>query len=109
VRETYNAPAGALGGHEQMLDHSRRFIVDFTGGDLAYYLKHPDLVRIVASAQKSQLVRSFLIPHPKINGFRAMIDVRLEKDTVGTFQCFLQADGKPVTENWQYSWRIYGF
>ena len=109
VRETYNAPAGALGGHEQMLDHSRRFIVDFTGGDLAYYLKHPDLVRIVASAQKSQLVRSFLIPHPKINGFRAMIDVRLEKDTVGTFQCFLQADGKPVTENWQYTWRIYGF
>ncbi|MFM2445544.1 MAG: hypothetical protein RJB09_2730 [Pseudomonadota bacterium] len=107
VRETFNAPPAGLGGNEAVLADARRLIVDFTGGDLAYYLKHPDLVRIVAHAQRAQVVRSFLVPNPKIGGFRAMIDVKFEHETVGTIQCLLQAEGKQITENWQYAWRIY--
>ena len=107
VRETFNAPPAGLGGNEQVLADARRLIVDFTGGDLAYYLKHPDLVRIVANAQRAQVVRSFLVPNPKIGGFRAMIDVKFEHETVGTIQCLLQAEGKQITENWHYAWRIY--
>lgn len=107
VCDTYNAPPAGLGGNESVMADARRMIVDFTGGELAYYLKHPELVRIVASAQRAQVVRSFLVPSPKINGFRAMIDVKFEHETVGTMQCYLQAEGKQITENWQYAWRIY--
>lgn len=109
ARDTYSAPPAALGGHETVAEDARRYLVDFTGGELAFYSRHPELVRIVASAQKAQVLRSFLVPHPKIKGFRVMIDVRFEKDQVGTVQCFLQAEGKQITENWHYAWRFYHF
>jgi glucans biosynthesis protein len=64
-------------------------------------------VRIIANAQRAQVVRSFLVPNPKIGGFRVMIDVKFEHETVGTIQCLLQAEGKQITENWHYAWRIY--
>ena len=107
ARDTYSAPPVALGSGEKAAPDSRRYIVDFIGGDLAYYLKHPELVKIVASAQKAQLQRFFLVPYPKINGFRVMLDVQHEFETVGTMQCFLSVDGKPITESWHYAFRIY--
>ena len=107
VRDTYSAPPVALGSTENALPDSRRYLIDFSGGNLAYFLKNPDVVRIVASTQKSQLLRSFLILNPKIGGFRVMIDVRFEPDTVGTMQVFLEANGKAITESWHYAWRIY--
>jgi glucans biosynthesis protein len=106
---TYSAPAFALGSNEQQAANTRRYMIDFSGGEMAYYLKNPSLVKIVATAQQAQVFRSFLVPNPKINGFRAMIDVRFEPDQVGYVQAFLQVDQKPVTETWSYSWRYYNF
>jgi len=36
-----------------------------------------------------------------------MLDVQHELETVGTMQCLLQVDGKPITESWHYAFRIY--
>jgi periplasmic glucans biosynthesis protein len=109
VHDTFSAPAFALGSNEQQSALTRRFMVDFVGGDVGYYLKNPSQVRINASAQQAQVFRSFLVPHPKINGFRAMIDVRFEPDQIGIIQAFLQVDQKAITETWNYSWRVYNF
>lgn len=109
VSDTYSAPAFALGSNEQQAANTRRFMVDFVGGDVGYYLKNPALVKINASAQQAHVFRSFLVPNPKINGFRAMIDVRFETDQIGLVRAFLQVEQKPITETWSYSWRIYNF
>lgn len=109
VGNTFAAPAFALGSNEQQSANTRRFMVDFTGGDMDYYLKNPSLLKVVASARNAKVFRTFLVPNPKGKGFRAMIDVRLEENQVGTMRAHLQAGQKPVTETWSYSWRIYNF
>lgn len=109
AKDTFSAPAFALGSSEQASHDTRRFLIDFSGGDLAYYLKDPSRISIVASAYQAQVLRSFLVPNPKSDGFRVMIDVRFQPDTVGSIRCFLQAEQRPVTESWNYTWRIYDF
>ena len=109
VANTFAAPAFALGSNEQQSANTRRFMVDFTGGDIDYYLKNPSLVKVVASARNAKVFRTFLVPNPKGKGFRAMIDVRFEENQVGTVRAYLQAGQKPVTETWTYAWRIYNF
>ena len=109
VANTFAAPAFALGSNEQQSANTRRFMVDFTGGDMDYYLKNPSLVKVVASARNAKVFRTFLVPNPKGKGFRAMIDVRFEENQVGTVRAYLQAGQKPVTETWTYAWRIYNF
>ena len=109
VGNTFAAPAFALGSNEQQSANTRRFMVDFTGGDMDYYLKNPSLLKVVASARNATVFRTFLVPNPKGKGFRAMIDVRFEENQVGTVRAYLQAGQKPVTETWTYAWRIYNF
>ncbi len=109
AHDTYSAPAVALGSGEEHVELRRRFIVDFTGGNLDYYLKDPSLVRVVASARTAKIIRTFLVPNPKTNGFRAMIDVQFEKDQVGVVDAVLKCDDKTLTETWNYGWRFYNF
>jgi len=109
VTNTFNAPAYALGSNEQQAGNARRFMVDFAGGEMEYYLKNPGLVKIVASARNARIFRTFLVPNPKGQGFRAMIDVKFEDNQVGTVRAFLSSGQKPLTETWSYSWRIYNF
>jgi glucans biosynthesis protein len=109
VTNTFNAPAYALGSNEQQAGNARRFMVDFAGGEMDYYLKNPGLVKIVASARNARIFRTFLVPNPKGQGFRAMIDVKFEENQVGTIRAFLSSGQKPLTETWSYSWRIYNF
>ena len=77
VLKTYQTQARALGSKEVAQPGSRRFIIDFSGGDLAYYASDPSLVEVVPTSTNGKITRSFLVPNPHINGFRAAIDVAL--------------------------------
>ena len=72
VLNTYQTMAAALGSAEPSTPGSRRFIIDFAGGDLAYFLADPQLVEVVPSTSQGTIMRSFIVPNPHTKGFRAV-------------------------------------
>ncbi|MBN9084511.1 MAG: glucan biosynthesis protein G [Rhizobiales bacterium 62-17] len=109
VLNTFTAPAYALGSAEAVGHNTRRFMVDFNQGDLAYYLNQPNAVEIVADAVNGKVFRKFLVPNPAIKGFRVMLDLEVSADDTTTMTCYLQAGRRRLTETWAYSWKIYNF
>lgn len=101
---TYQAKPKALGSGEAVPSGARRFIVDFAGGDLAYYLKDPDRVQLVPSVSAGKVTRTFLVPNPKTQGFRAGIDLLLEPGQSADIRAFLRAGNRALTETWTYPW-----
>ncbi len=89
VLKTYQTQARALGSKEVAQPGSRRFIIDFSGGDLAYYASDPSLVEVVPTSTNGKITRSFLVPNPHINGFRAAIDVALPPGQTTDLRAFL--------------------
>ena len=106
---TFTAPAYALGAGEAVGHNTRRFMVDFTGGNLEYFLAKPSLIEVVTSATNGKVFRNFLVPVPEINGFRVMLDVELDPQGFTYFTCKLMQGGRPLTETWSYSWKVYNF
>ena len=102
---TYQTLAKALGSSESAGPGTRRFIIDFTGGDLGYYMNEPDKVQIVPTATNGKIIRTFLIPNPKIDGFRAGIDVQLEKGQSTDLRAFLKSGNRALTETWTFPWK----
>lgn len=102
---TYQTTAAALGSPEPVTPGSRRFIIDFTGGDLAYFAADPQLVEVVPSTSQGKIVRSFLVPNPHTNGFRAAIDVQLEPGQSTDLRAFLRTGSRALTETWTFPWR----
>jgi glucans biosynthesis protein len=104
---TFTAPAFALGSAEAQRANTRRFMVDFAEGDMAYHLNQPQAVEIVASATDGKVLRTFLVPNPAIKGFRAMIDVELDPQKHTYVTCSLKSGPRVLTETWTWSWKIY--
>lgn len=102
---TYQTRPKALGSGEAVGPGARRFIVDFTGGDLAYHLAQPDKVEIVPSISAGRISRSFLVPNPKTEGFRAFIDIVVEPGQSVDLRAFLRAGNRALTETWTSPWR----
>lgn len=105
VLNTYQARPKALGSGEAVDPGTRRFIVDFTGGDLAYHLAQPEKVEIVPSVSAGRITRAFLVPNPKTEGFRAFIDVALDPGQSADLRAFLRSGTKALTETWTCPWR----
>lgn len=105
VVNTYQAKPKALGSGEPVTEGSRRFIVDFAGGDLDYHLKQPEKVEIVPSIAYGRIDRAFIVPNRKTEGFRAFIDVVVEPGQLAEMRAFLRSGGKALTETWSYPWR----
>jgi glucans biosynthesis protein len=101
---TYQARPKALGSGEAVTPGARRFIVDFAGGELAYHMQEPDKVEIVPSVTAGRINRAFVIPNPKVGGFRAFIDVVMEPGQSGDLRAFLRSGQKALTETWTYPW-----
>jgi glucans biosynthesis protein len=102
---TYQTTAAALGSAELVSRNERRFIIDFTGGDLPYYAADPQLVEVVPSTSHGKIVRSFLVPNPHAKGFRAAIDVQLEPGQSADLRAFLRRGSRALTETWTFPWR----
>jgi glucans biosynthesis protein len=85
---------------------TKRFIVDFAGGDLAYYLADPDRVEIAASATAGTIATTIIQPNPAIRGFRAMVDASLPDGETAELRLFLKARGKTLSETWTSTWSV---
>jgi len=82
---------------------SWRFVVDFTGGDLAK-LPHDAKVEPVVSASSGKLELLSARPLASINGYRAMFDVVPVDDKPVDLRLFLRSGDRALTETWLYQW-----
>ncbi|NEU12035.1 glucan biosynthesis protein G [Methylobacterium sp. BTF04] len=97
--------SGTAKGDETKGALSRRFLVDFAGGDLAYYLADPSRVEVVAGASGARITATSIIPNPQTGGLRAAIDVTVEAIGQTTdLRAFLRANGRALSETWVYPW-----
>ncbi|MBV8474587.1 MAG: glucan biosynthesis protein, partial [Hyphomicrobiales bacterium] len=94
-----------LGAAEAPPPGSTRFLIDFSGGDLSYYLIDPSLVEVVATTSAGSVLRTFLAPNPHISGFRAGLDVAVAPGQSCDVRVFLRAANKALTETWTFPWR----
>ncbi|MGL4813474.1 MAG: glucan biosynthesis protein [Beijerinckiaceae bacterium] len=101
---TWTTQARALGSAEPATPGSRRFIVDFAGGDLDFLQREPAQVQVDASVSAGRVVRSFLIPNPQIGGFRAVIDVDAPLGQAVDLRAYLKSRARALTETWTYPW-----
>nr|USU33047.1 glucan biosynthesis protein G [Methylobacterium sp. OTU13CASTA1] len=84
---------------------SRRFLVDFVGGDLAYYGADPSRVEVIASASNAKVTATSLVANPHTGGLRAAIDVTVSTPGQETdLRAFLRAGGRTLSETWVYPW-----
>lgn len=105
VLNTYQTRARAFGSAEPVAPGVTRFIVDFTGGDLAHYLPLPDTVQVVPSTSNGTISGAFLVPSPKIKGFRAAIDVQVPPGQSADLRAFLRTGHRALTETWTLPWK----
>jgi glucans biosynthesis protein len=82
-----------------------RFLIDFSGGDLSYYMSDPSLVETVATASAGRILRTFLTPNTHIRGFRAGVDVVVDPGQSTDLRVFLRAGPRALTETWTFPWR----
>ncbi|WP_457797706.1 glucan biosynthesis protein [Methylocystis sp. S23] len=104
VVHTFEAPARALGSSEPDDPGARRFLVDFAGGDLGYYLADPGQVEAVGSASKGKVLRTIVTANHHIDGLRVMFDVALKPGETADLRLFLRANGRTLTETWTMPW-----
>lgn len=102
---TATRASGAAKGEEAKGALSRRFLVDFAGGDLSYYLPDPSKVEVVAGASQGRITATSLVPNPHTGGVRAAIDITVDAAGQSTdLRAFLRAGGRALTETWVYPW-----
>ena len=104
VVNTFRAPPKALGSSETVAVNSRRFLVDFAGGDLAYYVADPSQVEVVATATNGQILRKSVAANSHIDGLRAMFDVSVKSGETADLRLFLRAGARTLTETWTFPW-----
>ncbi|MDB5641331.1 MAG: opgD [Hyphomicrobiales bacterium] len=101
---TYQTQARALGSQEPIPPGSRRFIIDFAGGELRYFLTQPELVEFVPSSTVGDIKRAFVVPNAQTGGFRAAFDVQVEPGATTDLRGYLRAGQRALTETWTYPW-----
>jgi glucans biosynthesis protein len=102
---TFRTAAHALGAAESPPPGATRFLIDFAGGDLGYYLSDPTLVQVVATTSAGQVLRTFLAPNAHLSGFRAGVDVAVDPGQSCDVRVFLSAANKALSETWTFTWR----
>jgi periplasmic glucans biosynthesis protein len=102
---TFRVAPRALGAAETPPPGATRFLIDFSGGDLSYYMSDPTMVETIATASNGRILRTFLTPNAHVRGFRAGVDVAVEAGQSTDLRVFLRAGSKALTETWTFPWR----
>jgi glucans biosynthesis protein len=102
---TFQTNPHALGSPEPREANARRFIIDFAGGDLAYFLNEPALVEVVPSTSQGRILRSSVVPNVVTKGIRASIDVQVDSGQTADLRAFLRASDRALTETWTFQWK----
>ena len=102
VINTFQTVARALGSREVPAPRSRRFLIDFTGGELAYYATDPSLVEVVPSVANGRILNAFVVSNWHVKGLRAVLDVQVNEGQTADIRAFLRAGGRALTETWTF-------
>jgi glucans biosynthesis protein len=102
---TFRTSARALGSGEAPASGTTRFLIDFTGGDLAYYLPSPGLVEVVPTVTNGIVKRTFIVPNPQTGGFRAGLDIEIQPGQSTDVRAFLRTGPRALTETWTMPWK----
>jgi glucans biosynthesis protein len=102
---TFRVAPRALGAPESPPPGATRFLIDFSGGDLSYYMSDPSLVQTIATASAGRVLRTFLTPNTHIRGFRAGVDIAVDPGQSADLRVFLRAGAEALTETWTFPWR----
>lgn len=102
---TFRTAPRAAGSSEPDVPNTTRFLVDFAGGDLEYYLSDPASIEFVPTTSAGRIVRTFVVPNRMTSGFRAAMDVEVPTGQTATLRAFLRAGSRTLTETWTYPWR----
>jgi glucans biosynthesis protein len=102
---TFQTTPRALGSSEPRDANARRFIIDFAGGDLGYFLHDPGLVEVVPSTSQGRILRSSVVPNVVTRGIRATIDVQVDAGQTADLRAFLRAADRALTETWTFPWK----
>jgi len=95
--------AGGIVGQKRQYE-SRRFAVDFLGGDLAL-LDPQTVVEPVITASRGRVEITSARPLASIGGYRAMFDLVPAPGTEPiALRMFLRANGQALSETWLYEW-----
>jgi glucans biosynthesis protein len=106
VVNTFVAPARASGSNEPTDPTTRRFLIDFAGGELPFYSSDPPLVEVVPWTSVGRIAHTSIAPNPHTKGFRAAVDVKLEPGQSTDVRAFLRAGPKALSETWTYRWSV---
>ncbi len=101
---SYQTTPKALGSSETAPQGARRFIIDFAGGDLSYYLKDKELVQIIPTVSNGKILRTSLDVNVKTSGFRAIIDIQVPINQTADVRVFLKSGSRALTETWTFPW-----
>ncbi len=105
---TFQTSARALGSNEPNSPTTRRFMIDFNKGDLAYYRDDPGLVKIKASTSAGKIIRAYTQLNPFIDGIRATFDVELAPGETADLRAYLYDGPNIMTETWTFPWTAPG-
>jgi len=85
--------------------YSRRFVVDFAGGDLGLLGPHARVTPVISAARGTVELTSARPLHD-IDGYRLMFDLKPSDDSVAPIdlRAYLAVDGQPLSETWLYQW-----
>jgi glucans biosynthesis protein len=104
VRTTFQASARASGARGPGVPGIRRFLVDFVGGDLAYFLREPDRVEAEASVSAGTILRTSVMPNVVTEGFRVALDIQLGEGETSDIRLYLRSGQRALTETWTFPW-----
>ena len=96
----YQTEVKASNPKEQAPPNARRFLIDFAGGDLPFFLTDPSAVAATITTTNGRILRSSLTPNPHVKGLRASFDLQLEPGQSTDLRVFLRNGSRAVTETW---------
>ena len=85
---------------------TKRFIVDFAGGDLGYYQSDPERLELVATTTGGTITSKILTFHAPSKGVRAIVDARLPDGQSAELRMFLRTRNRTLSETWTATWSV---
>lgn len=85
---------------------TKRFIVDFSGGDLAYYQNEPERLELVASTTAGEITSKILTFNAPLKGVRAIVDAALPDGQSAELRLFIRSRKRTLSETWTVTWSV---
>lgn len=101
---TYHTNTKVVGTPDPVKPNERRFLIDFSGQQLAALQGDTKGVELVVSTTKGDILRTFVAPNSYIGGVRAGFDVSLEPGQATDLRAFLLQGNSVMSETWTYPW-----